>query len=109
MRIPGEALPFFLSGNDNKALADSNRAEPVEGAARLRAAMSFQPSEQRQPATEDDLRADRVDQKRNHQKNRDEERRRDERRKENRPILLDTRTSQHRRKSTRHPSIDLKV
>lgn len=116
MRIPAEAIPFYLNEN-TKAFADGKKAEPVDGSAKLRAALSYSLSKQHQGFEADQVSAEEsaehAEHEHNHQRNTDqrgdEERRQYERRKEKHPVLIDTRLRPRHRRSAPGTAIDIKV
>ncbi|WP_294259341.1 hypothetical protein [Propionivibrio sp.] len=114
MKIPAEALSLYLSESDNKALAEGQRAGPVEGSARLRATLARASPEQGRSREKSDAADERSkDHELKRQKRRgmsvSVERRQNDRRKENIPVLLDTRTKRCRRSSSVEQSINFRI
>jgi len=116
MRIPNDALPLYRHENESKTPADAEEksAKPVNGATRIRSSLpDLLPGQRRAENKEDDLTEEGL--ARNHKRRfyrpklDDLERRLDERRKASQPILLDTRATRSRRKSTRTPTINFKI
>lgn len=116
VRIPAEVLSPYLTESDSKT-SETKKAEPVDGAAKLRAALSETFPDQRQAVDGEEQsagnNAERSGQiiyrrRKNDQRN-IQERRQEERRQQNLPILLDTRLTRCRRKMERHSVINLKI
>lgn len=125
MKIPIQPLPFYLNENDGKSFFEGQQATPVDGAAKLRAALSDYLPEQwkefsakKTPAgknTENvEQRANRrlTHGKRDSQNSNpqgDQDRRQEQRRKQKLAILLDTRLTRCRRGSTGSSAISYKI
>lgn len=114
MKIPAEALSLYLGESDNKAIADGQRAGPVEGPARLRATLAHTSPEQERNGEESRARGN---QSHDHESKRQKrgglpvsgERRTNDRRKENIPVFLDTRTTRRRSSSPIEQSINFRI
>ena len=114
MRIPNEALPFPQRESETPADAKEKNTKPVAGTAQIRSALSdLLPGAGHPPNSNADSDEENPGATQNGRKNRDQpatpERRHDERRKANWPVLLDTRTAQTRRRSSRTPTINVKI
>lgn len=118
MRIPTDVIFPNLNESDNKTLSEEKGAQPVDSSASLRATLSNSLSKEKH-ALEETIK--RVKPGQNGQGNParsgdqraapriGSERRKGERRKEKLPVLLDTRISRSRRKSSRDSPIDFKI
>jgi hypothetical protein len=113
VRIPTEPLPQYRRRNETKAFAEEDRPEPVDSSAGIDAALSGTLAEREKPVREDGADARRLDRRAGEPgqmpPNVVDERRREERRKENLPVLLDTRLTRCRRKSSRKSAIDVAI
>ncbi len=116
MRIPNEALPLYRRENESKTPADAEErnAKPVNGAARIRSALSnLLPGQRHADKTDEDLAEEGVamhhKRRLSRAKSDNSERRQEERRKASQPILLDTRATQSPRRSARTTTINIKI
>ena len=98
MRIPADALIYYLSESDALQSGDGTRAEPIDASSDLPSSL---PNPERQH-----LSANQGYRQRNH---RTEERRKQERRQQNLPTLLDTRVGRRRQDTERYPKIDFEI
>lgn len=117
MKIPADARSPYLSESDSKAIADGQRAEPVEGPARIRTTLPHTGSERGRgherggrAASESAPRSRLPGQM---QTNPDspvgEERRKEERRKKDIPVMLDTRLTRRRRTGSGDQPINFRI
>ncbi len=125
MRIPMQPLPFYLSESDGKPFFEGQHAMPVDGSAKLRAALSDYLAEQHPDFSKKEVlkegRTGEDQQDRNrltiyekhvghHTKlHGGQDRRQEERRKNKSPILLDTRLMRCRRGTTRDSVISFEI
>jgi len=109
MRIPIDALAFYVSEGEHKAHAESTRTGPVEGSAGLRPALS-QPFSEQQHTFENDKNAT-LSRRTPFEYGGlyGEERRYHERRKQNLPALLNTRLKQRRQEPARYPIVNFDI
>lgn len=117
MRIPTEVLPNLYE-NDSKTFSEDKGAQPVDSSARLRATLTNSSSRQKQ-TLEESIQSVKQGQNGHGKPARGgdqrgaqragPERRQEERRKVKLPVLLDTRLSRSRRKSTLDSAIDCEI
>ena len=98
MRIPADAMMYYLIENDVPQSGNGTRAEPIDAASNLQSSL---PNPERQHLT-----ANRAHPYRNH---RVEERRKQERRQQKLPVLLDTRLGRRRQDTEHYPQIDFAI
>ena len=121
MRIPTEALLYYPIENDNKTVSDTARAEPIDGAASLRATLSSPFREHPRFEEDEKVKSETERHGRNHRNSRfpyhphhsyrpdNDRREHHDRRKQDLPVLLDTRLAGRREDPEAPPRIDLKA
>lgn len=121
MKIPTPALSFYLSENENRAFAETNKTTPVDGSAKLRSSLSdYLPerwwifADNSGSTVESAEHAEAGQPRRGSQRQRDEqaggtERRKEQRRKITLPVVLDTRLTRCRRAGTRFSAINFAI